>query len=155
MDINTNPKNPIIGNRSFGEDKINVAVKGLALMNGMHQAGILSSAKHFPGHGDTAKDSHHDLPLIRFDQERLLEIKNLYPFDQLIQVSILGNAGHLNVPVLDKGIPSLSEKIIQEYLINRNQYKGLVSTDAMNMGGRRKSLKLAALMWLPFWRETI
>ena len=64
--------------------------------------------------------------------------------------------GHLNVPALDKGIPSsLSEKIIQEYLINRNQYKGLVFTDAMNMGGASKSLKLAALMWLPFWRETI
>ena len=146
VDINTNHKNPIIGNRSFGEDKINVAVKGLALMNGMHQAGILSSAKHFPGHGDTAKDSHHDLPLIRFDQERLIDTE-LYPFEQLMQAGVSSvMVGHLNVPALDKGIPSsLSEKIIQEYLINRNQYKGLVFTDAMNMGGASEISKISSI----------
>jgi len=66
VDINTNPKNPIIGNRSFGEDKQNVARKGIAFMQGMHEAGILSSAKHFPGHGDTATDSHLGLPSINF-----------------------------------------------------------------------------------------
>ena len=79
VDINTNPKNPIIGNRSFGEDKVNVAQKGIAFMNGMHEAGVLSSAKHFPGHGDTATDSHLGLPSINFSSERIDEVE-LYPF---------------------------------------------------------------------------
>ncbi|MEL0275270.1 MAG: glycoside hydrolase family 3 N-terminal domain-containing protein, partial [Flavobacteriaceae bacterium] len=87
VDINTNPKNPIIGNRSFGEEKENVTQKGLAFMKGMHQAGVLSSAKHFPGHGDTEKDSHLDLPIIRFDQERLLSTE-IYPFDRLMNAGV-------------------------------------------------------------------
>src|SRR5690606_29109659 len=71
VDINTNPKNPIIGNRSFGEDKQNVTEKALAFMNGMQSAGVLANAKHFPGHGDTDQDSHKTLPTINFDEERI------------------------------------------------------------------------------------
>ena len=146
VDINTNPKNPIIGNRSFGEDKANVAAKGLAFMRGMHQAGVLSSAKHFPGHGDTAKDSHHDLPLIRFDRERLFSTE-LYPFDQLMQAGVSSvMVGHLNVPALEEGIPSsLSKKIIEEHLRKRNQYKGLIITDAMNMGAASEVSKINSI----------
>ena len=112
-------------------------------MNGMHQAGILSSAKHFPGHGDTAKDSHHDLPLIRSDQERLLD-KELYHLTS----SCTGYPRSwwpFKCSYWDKGIPSSSEKIIQEYLINRNQYKGLVFTDAMNMGGASEISKISSI----------
>ena len=146
VDINTNPKNPIIGNRSFGEDKANVAAKGLAFMQGMHQAGVLSSAKHFPGHGDTAKDSHHDLPLIRFDRERLFSTE-LFPFDQLMQAGVSSvMVGHLNVPALEEGIPSsLSKKIIEEHLRKRNQYKGLIITDAMNMGAASEVSKINSI----------
>lgn len=146
VDINTNPKNPIIGNRSFGEEKENVAQKGLAFMQGMHNAGVLSSAKHFPGHGDTAKDSHLDLPLIGFDQDRLLSTE-LYPFDRLMQAGVSSvMVGHLNVPALDAGIPSsLSKKIIEEYLIQRNNYKGLIITDALNMGAASEVAKINSI----------
>lgn len=146
VDINTNPKNPIIGNRSFGEEKENVTQKGLAFMKGMHHAGVLSSAKHFPGHGDTAKDSHLDLPLIRFDQERLLSTE-IYPFDRLMKAGVSSvMVGHLNVPALEEGIPSsLSKKIIEEILIKRNNYKGLIITDALNMGAASEVSKINSI----------
>ena len=146
IDINTNPKNPIIGNRSFGEDKENVTQKGLAFMRGMHNAGVLSSAKHFPGHGDTAKDSHLDLPLIRFDEERLLSTE-IYPFDRLMEAGVSSvMVGHLNVPVLEEGIPSsLSKKIIEDLLIKRNNYKGLIITDALNMGAATEVSKINSI----------
>ncbi len=152
VDINTNPKNPIIGNRSFGEDKENVAEKGIAFMNGMHRAGVLSSAKHFPGHGDTSKDSHLDLPLIDFDKDRLLSTE-IYPFERLSKAGVSSiMVAHLNVPAFDEGIPSsLSKIIVQDLLINRMQYKGLIITDALNMGGAAEvakinSIDLAAFM---------
>ena len=152
VDINTNPKNPIIGNRSFGEDKENVAEKGIAYMNGMHRAGVLSSAKHFPGHGDTSKDSHLDLPLINFDKNRLFSTE-IYPFERLSKAGVSSiMVAHLNVPAFDEGIPSsLSKIIVQDLLINRMQYKGLIITDALNMGGaaevaKMNSIDLAAFM---------
>ena len=146
VDINTNPKNPIIGNRSFGEEKENVTQKGLAFMKGMHQAGVLSSAKHFPGHGDTAKDSHLDLPIIRFDQQRLLSTE-IYPFDRLMKAGVSSvMVGHLNVPAIEEGIPSsLSKKIIEEILIQRNNYKGLIITDALNMGAASEVSKINSI----------
>ena len=146
VDINTNPKNPIIGNRSFGEEKENVTQKGLAFMQGMHQAGVLSSAKHFPGHGDTAKDSHLDLPLIRFDEERLRSTE-LYPFDRLMEAGVSSvMVGHLNVPALEEGVPSsLSKKIIEEIIIKRNNYKGLIITDALNMGAATEVSKMNSI----------
>ena len=152
VDINTNPKNPIIGNRSFGEDKENVAEKGIAFMNGMHRAGVLSSAKHFPGHGDSSKDSHLDLPLINFDKERLLSTE-IYPFERLSEAGVSSiMVAHLNVPAFEEGMPSsLSKVIVQDLLIDRMQFKGLIITDALNMGGAAEvakinSIDLAAFM---------
>ena len=75
VDINTNPKNPIIGNRSFGESKENVANKAISYMNGLQSKNILSTAKHFPGHGDTSKDSHKTLPIIKHKRKRILTSK--------------------------------------------------------------------------------
>ncbi|MDB4016156.1 serine hydrolase [Flavobacteriaceae bacterium] len=136
VDINTNPKNPIIGNRSFGEDKENVARKGIAFMNGMHEAGVLSSAKHFPGHGDTATDSHLGLPSINFSSERIDEVE-LYPFKKIINAGVSSvMVAHLDIPALDAGIPSsLSQKTVQVLLQDSLKFKGLVITDALNMKG--------------------
>lgn len=138
IDINTNPLNPIIGNRSFGEDRENVARNGIAFMKGMQRAGVLSSGKHFPGHGDTSTDSHTTLPLIDFSRERLDSLE-LYPFKQIIREGISSiMVAHLNVPSLDgkKDLPSsLSEKIITGLLKEELQFKGLIFTDALNMRG--------------------
>ena len=82
VDINTNPKNPIIGNRSFGEDRDNVTEKASAFMKGMQDAGVLANAKHFPGHGDTDQDSHKTLPTISFNEKRIDSIE-LYPYKKL------------------------------------------------------------------------
>src|SRR6056297_188316 len=141
IDINTNPKNPIIGNRSFGENRENVAEKGIAFMKGMENAGVLSSGKHFPGHGDTAVDSHHDLPLLNFSKARLDSLE-LYPFRELIKNGLSSvMVAHLEVPSLElkKGLPSsLSEQIISGILKERMNFDGLVFTDALNMKGATK-----------------
>lgn len=138
IDINTNPKNPIIGNRSFGEDKENVAQKGIAFMKGMESAGVLSTGKHFPGHGDTSVDSHQALPVISFTEARLDSVE-LYPFKRLIQEGLSGvMVAHLNVPGLElrEGLPSsLSEQIISYVLKEKMDFKGLICTDALNMKG--------------------
>ncbi|MBD0849857.1 glycoside hydrolase family 3 N-terminal domain-containing protein [Maribacter arenosus] len=138
IDINTNPLNPIIGNRSFGEDRDNVADKGIAFMKGMEGAGVLSSGKHFPGHGDTATDSHHALPLIDFSKERLDSLE-LYPYRKLIKAGLSSvMVAHLNVPSLEikEDWPSsLSEQIISGILKEQMGFDGLVFTDALNMTG--------------------
>lgn len=138
VDINTNPKNPIIGNRSFGEDRDNVTNKASAFMKGMHEAGVLSSAKHFPGHGDTDSDSHKTLPTINFDEKRIDSIE-LYPYRRLIKEGVSSvMVAHLNVPSLEprNGVPSsLSSTIIQGILKDRLQFKGLIFTDALAMKG--------------------
>lgn len=138
IDVNTNPANPIIGNRSFGEDKQNVALKGIAFTKGMQSAGVLGSAKHFPGHGDTSKDSHKTLPLIDFPSERLHEIE-MYPFRELINNGVASvMVGHLNIPSLESkvGLPSsLSHHIITDILKTQMGFEGLVYTDALGMKG--------------------
>jgi len=138
IDINTNPDNPIIGNRSFGEDKENVTNKALAFMKGMQEAGILSCGKHFPGHGDTATDSHKTLPTISFSKERIDSIE-LYPYKRLIQEKLESvMIAHLNVPSLESrnGYPSsISEGIVTDLLKKRLGFQGLVFTDALNMKG--------------------
>lgn len=138
VDVNTNPKNPIIGSRSFGEDRDNVTEKGVAFMRGMESAGVLSSGKHFPGHGDTATDSHKALPAINFDRSRLDSIE-LYPYKKLINAGLSSiMVAHLEVPALElkKGLPSsLSEQIITAVLQEEMGFKGLVFTDALNMKG--------------------
>jgi beta-glucosidase-like glycosyl hydrolase/CubicO group peptidase (beta-lactamase class C family) len=138
VDININPKNPIIGSRSFGEDRENVTNKGIAFVKGMEGAGVLSSGKHFPGHGDTATDSHKSLPIIDFNISRLDSIE-LYPYKKLIAAGISSiMVAHLEVPALElkKGLPSsLSEQIITGILKEQMGFKGLVFTDALNMRG--------------------
>lgn len=138
VDINTNPKNPIIGNRSFGEDRDNVTTKGLAFMKGMQSAGTLANAKHFPGHGDTEGDSHHTLPTINFSAKRIDSIE-LYPYKQLIKQGLSSvMVAHLNVPSLEKkkGLPSsLSKHIVTDILKDSLGFKGLIFTDALTMKG--------------------
>jgi|GEM_PF-2826357 len=143
IDINTNPANPIIGNRSFGEDKENVAQKGLAFTRGMQSVGVLGSAKHFPGHGDTAKDSHKTLPTINFTANRLEEVE-LYPFRALSKSVASVMVGHLNVPALEpkNGLPSsLSKTIITDLLKKKMGYEyeiyGIL-TDREELGKRIK-----------------
>lgn len=138
VDINTNPKNPIIGNRSFGEDKYNVTSKAMAFMKGMQSQNILASAKHFPGHGDTDSDSHKTLPTIAFDKERIDSVE-MYPYKQLIKKGLSGvMVAHLNIPSLESrsGYPStLSKHIVTDILKERLEFNGLVITDALNMKG--------------------
>lgn len=135
-DINSNPENPVIGYRSFGSNKYNVAQKSLALAKGLQSQGILTSAKHFPGHGDTATDSHLGLPVINKSKEELLE-NELYPFNQLIQNGIESiMVGHLAVPGLADGSmepSSISKKIIKGVLREELGFQGLVVSDALNM----------------------
>ena len=138
VDINTNPKNPIIGNRSFGESMQNVSSKSLSYMNGQQQMNILSSAKHFPGHGDTSTDSHKSLPIINHKKERILNVE-LKPFKNLINNGLESvMIAHLEVPSLEKtrGLPStLSFAIVTELLRYRLGFKGLIITDALEMKG--------------------
>ncbi len=138
VDINTNPKNPIIGNRSFGEDRDNVTEKGLAFMKGMQSSGTLANAKHFPGHGDTEEDSHLKLPTINFSAKRIDSIE-LYPYKKLIKQGLASvMVAHLNVPSLEarKGFPSsLSKHIVTDILKEQLGFNGLIFTDALTMKG--------------------
>ena len=136
VDININPQNPIIGNRSFGEDKNNVAKKGKAYMQGLRRAGILATAKHFPGHGDTATDSHKALPYLDFTKDRLDSIE-LVPFKEMVSAGVSSvMVAHLDIPSLEakEGFPSsLSKPIITNLLKEKLGFQGLIFTDALNM----------------------
>ncbi|GAB2762330.1 glycoside hydrolase family 3 N-terminal domain-containing protein [Actinomadura fibrosa] len=137
VDVNNNPENPVINFRSFGEDKENVASKAVAYMQGMQNAGVFTTAKHFPGHGDTGTDSHYALPQINHSIARLDSLE-LYPFRRIIEAGVGGvMVAHLNIPALDStGVPStLSRAIITDLLKEKLQFKGLIVTDAMNMKG--------------------
>jgi beta-glucosidase-like glycosyl hydrolase/CubicO group peptidase (beta-lactamase class C family) len=138
VDINTNPKNPIIGNRSFGENKYNVTNKSIAFTKGLQSKNVMACAKHFPGHGDTQTDSHKTLPTIKFTEERIDSVE-LYPYKELFKHN-LGSimAAHLSVPSLvdNAKLPtSLSYSVLTDLLRNKMQFKGLVFTDALNMKG--------------------
>ena len=141
VDVNTNPKNPIIGNRSFGSDVQNVIAKALAYAQGLQENGVLAAIKHFPGHGDTDVDSHLDLPVVKHSLERLNKIE-LAPFKALMDKKIGGvMIAHLYVPQLEKGknIPaSISYDIVTNLLKNKFRYEGLVITDALNMNAVAK-----------------
>ena len=139
-DVNNNPNNPVINYRSFGEDKYKVAEKSIAYMQGMQDGGLITTAKHFPGHGDTSTDSHYDLPQINHSRERLNDLE-LYPFKKLINAGINGMmVAHLNIPALDpSGVPStLSKAIINDLLKDQLGFEGLIVTDAMEMKGVTK-----------------
>ncbi|MGB5981080.1 MAG: glycoside hydrolase family 3 N-terminal domain-containing protein [Nonlabens sp.] len=138
VDINTNPLNPIIGNRSFGEDKQNVTDKASAFMKGMQSTGTLACAKHFPGHGDTDQDSHKTLPSVDFSAKRIDSVE-LYPYRRLINEGLASAmVAHLNIPSLEyrNGYPtSISEKVVTGMLKERLGFQGLIFTDALNMKG--------------------
>ena len=138
VDININPKNPIIGNRSFGENKDNVTDKAIAFTKGMQSIGVLANAKHFPGHGDTASDSHHTLPVIDFDMQRL-DTLELYPYRKLFKENLASvMTAHMSIPKLEpnKKLPSsLSKIIVTDLLIDKMGFKGLIITDGLNMKG--------------------
>ncbi|SOC79372.1 beta-glucosidase [Salinimicrobium sediminis] len=137
VDVNNNPNNPVINYRSFGEDKYNVARKATAYMRGMQDGQLLTTAKHFPGHGDTDTDSHYALPQINHPVVRLDSLE-LYPFKEILKAGIGGvMVAHLNIPALDStGVPStLSKPIITGLLKEELGFEGLIVTDAMNMKG--------------------
>lgn len=137
VDVNNNPKNPVIGQRSFGDNRDKVAKYGAALIRGMQDGGVWTSAKHFPGHGDTDVDSHKALPTLPFDRARLDSIE-LYPFQEAINQDVwMVMVGHLNVPALDPtGMPSsLSYPIVTKLLKEEMGFKGIVVTDALGMKG--------------------
>ena len=144
VDINTNPKNPIIGNRSFGEDVDNVTSKAMAFMKGMQTAGVLANAKHFPGHGDTDSDSHKTLPTVNFNKKRIDSIE-LYPYRKLIKEGLSSvMVAHLNIPELgiQNGLPtSLSKKVVTDILKGELGFKGLIFTDALTMKGAADFVK--------------
>lgn len=138
VDVNVNPKNPVIGSRSFGEDRFNVARKGTAYMKGLQSQKVAAVAKHFPGHGDTETDSHKTLPVVPHNINRLEKIE-LFPFKALIDSGVVGimNA-HLFIPELDSTqnrASTLSPEIVSGLLQNSLGFQGLSFTDALNMKG--------------------
>lgn len=154
LDINTNPKNPIIGNRSFGESKTNVSNKAIALMKGVQGQGVFATGKHFPGHGDTSADSHYTLPLVNFSKERIDNIE-LYPYKRMFNEGLVSvMVGHLNIPSLEtkENYPSsASYNVVTNVLQNQLGFNGLIITDGLAMKGASNfkgpgDLELAVLL---------
>ncbi|MCH5690805.1 hypothetical protein LWM68_45190 [Niabella sp. W65] len=141
VDINNNPNNPVIGFRSFGEDKYRVARNGIAFMKGMQDAGIMATAKHFPGHGDVDVDSHLDLPVINKTRAQLEDLE-LYPFREMIKAGVQSvMVGHLSVPSIDNGknrATSISKNAVNGLLRKELGFNGLTFTDALEMKGVAK-----------------
>jgi len=141
VDVNNNPNNPVINSRSFGDKPKLVAKKAAMYMHGLQDAGIIATAKHFPGHGDTDSDSHYTLPIIAHDKIRLDSIE-LYPYRQLIKEGLSGvMVAHLYVPALEneKNVATtLSPKIVTGLLRDEMGFEGLIVTDALDMQGVTK-----------------
>jgi beta-N-acetylhexosaminidase len=137
-DINSNPANPIIGDRSFGENKELVAQRAIAIMKGLQDTGIIACAKHFPGHGDTGTDSHLTLPVILHDKKRITDVE-LFPFRELIKAGVKSiMTAHLAVPVLEpkENLPaSLSRAIVTKLLKEECGFNKLIITDGLDMQG--------------------
>ena len=137
-DVNNNPLNPVIGMRSFGENKYKVADKAVMYMKGMQAEGIMANGKHFPGHGDTDSDSHKTLPVISASKERLDSLE-LYPFKRLFNEGLSSiMVAHLYVPSYDTAkntASTLSPYIVQDLLKKQLGFQGLIFTDALNMKG--------------------
>ncbi len=136
VDVNNNPQNPVINDRSFGENKEKVAQKSVAFIKGLQNAGIFACAKHFPGHGDTSTDSHLDLPIINKSLEDLKKTE-LYPFEKAFENNLQAvMVAHLHIPELDKTPnrpSSLSPEVVTDLLQKQMNFKGLIFTDALNM----------------------
>lgn len=141
IDVNTEPNNPIIGFRSFGSEPHQVSIMGSALAQGMQSEGVLASAKHFPGHGDTKTDSHKDLPVVNKPFEELLR-EDIAPFETLIQDKVASiMVAHLKVLCVDSVNPypsSISPKYVSQWLRKDLKFSGLIITDALNMKGVAK-----------------
>ena len=138
LDVNSNPSNPVIGTRSFGENPERVSRSGIAYSKGLEKGKVMAVGKHFPGHGDTSEDSHHTTPSIFHDREQL-EKEGLYPFREFVNAGFSGlMTGHLNVPALDsisKNPTSLSPVIVSGLLKDSLGFEGLTFTDALVMKG--------------------
>lgn len=132
VDVNTNPNNPIIGARSFGNDPYFVAEKAIAYMHGLQSVGILACAKHFPGHGDTDVDSHFELPVLRHDRDRLHAVE-LLPFKKMIAAGVDAiMIAHLSVPALDPtGVPASFSRVIIDVLRRCINFEGLAISDVL------------------------
>lgn len=141
VDINNNPANPVINVRSFGESKYKVARFGIALTQGMQQAGVMACAKHFPGHGDVSVDSHYDLPVIPKSKLQLDSLE-IYPFKEMIKAGVGSMMmGHLYIPAIDATVnqaSSLSKKNVTDLVRNDLGFKGINFTDALEMKGVAK-----------------
>ncbi|KIL35427.1 glycoside hydrolase family 3 [Cohnella kolymensis] len=140
LDINSNPKNPVIGRRSFGTDADVVTKMGLAAMKGLSEGGVISVVKHFPGHGDTSVDSHLDLPILFKATEQLQSLEWI-PFKAAIEENTDAiMVAHILFPLIDSSAPaSLSKVIIGEQLRGTLGYDGVVITDDLTMGAIAKS----------------
>lgn len=141
VDVNINPQNPVIGTRSFGDSPELVARCAVAYGQGLESGGVLSVAKHFPGHGDTSEDSHKTLPTVSASRERMQRVE-LYPFRAYRDAGLGGvMTAHLRVPAYDTtGRPaSLSRLITTDLLRKEMRFKGLVITDALEMRGAQVS----------------
>ncbi|MEG2243308.1 MAG: glycoside hydrolase family 3 N-terminal domain-containing protein [Muribaculaceae bacterium] len=137
LDVNTNSKNPVIGYRSFGDSPESVTRKGIAYSKGLEDGGVMSVAKHFPGHGSTSEDSHKTLPVVECGIMEL-NLVHLSPFNQYIKAGLSGMlVGHLNIPALDNSETpsSLSNPIVTKLLKNKFKFNGLIFTDALGMKG--------------------
>ncbi len=142
VDINSNPQNPVINHRSFGEDVVNITRKSMAYMRGMQDNGVLAFAKHFPGHGDTETDSHYALPVVNRTRSEVLATEGI-PYQYLMKNGLAGiMTGHLLIPALDSIYPaSLSREIISGMLQESLGFEGLCITDALNMAGAQRKAK--------------
>ena len=141
VDVNNNSNNPVINDRSFGEDKYKVAAYGIEYMKGMQDAGVMACAKHFPGHGDVAVDSHLDLPVIKKSMAQLDSLE-LYPFKEIFKAGV-GSVmiAHLYIPAIDSTpnrATSISRKNVTDLMRNQLGYNGLTFTDALEMQGVQK-----------------
>ncbi len=153
VDVNTNPINPVISSRSFGEDKRLVSKMAVQYMDGMREQGVLACAKHFPGHGNTDSDSHFTLPVVR-ELESQIDSVELYPFREIIREGVSSiMVAHLSIPALDptpKRASTLSPLIVKGLLRQKMGFEGLIFTDALNMKGvadhfQSGELEIAAL----------
>lgn len=138
VDVNNNAENPVIGMRSFGDNTTNVSSKGILYALGLQDGGIIPTAKHFPGHGDTRNDSHYTLPVINHNRQHLDSIE-LQPFRNVINAGVNGiMIAHLHIPALDnspKTPTTLSEKTVTNLLKQEMGFKGLIVTDGLDMKG--------------------
>ena len=152
VDINSNPRNPVIGTRSFGTDRERVSQLGIMYALGQQSQGVIATAKHFPGHGDTETDSHFELPVINHSRAYIDSV-DTYPFRRLIQAGVQGvMVAHLQVNALDPKRPSsLSPAVVTDLLRNELGFQGLIITDGLDMKGVTNSYgngrgELAALI---------